>query len=193
MTALILMRVFFRVFPLIYFLAPVAAAASGLMGDTVSQTGPLKNRAHGDSVNFSDENGIDTGSRAPFTIESQAKTADAGKNAAESSVMKPQKNSDIARTLSNGTMLFSSDTILLRHDLANKEMFHRLGDYHRIMGIYGVIGGALTILAGAILLDKEDSTPFAMSFLVVGGISVGLGLWEIKLGAKLSEYKVGSK
>jgi hypothetical protein len=67
----------------------------------------------------------------------------------------------------------------------SKQMFARLGELHRLRGIYGVVTGTLGILAGVILLDKADSAPFAMSFISLGGISISLGIWEIKIGRSL--------
>ena len=68
----------------------------------------------------------------------------------------------------------------------NMEMFNRLGDFHRLNGIYGVVTGIVGIFAGVVLLDKVDSTPLAISFFALGGISIGFGIWEMKIGGALS-------
>jgi hypothetical protein len=61
------------------------------------------------------------------------------------------------------------------------------------MGIYGAVTGALGILAGVVLLDKPDDAAFAMSFITLGGISIGFGLWEINVGGKLLKYGTKEK
>jgi hypothetical protein len=70
----------------------------------------------------------------------------------------------------------------------NMEMFNHLGDFHRLNGIYGVVTGIVGIFAGVVLLDKVDSTPLAISFFALGGISIGFGIWEMKIGGALSRY-----
>ena len=74
-----------------------------------------------------------------------------------------------------------------------KEMFLTLGGFHKLMGIYGAVTGALGILAGVVLLDKPDDAAFAMSFITLGGISIGFGLWEINVGGKLLKYGTNEK
>jgi hypothetical protein len=74
-----------------------------------------------------------------------------------------------------------------------KEMFRTLGGFHKLMGIYGAVTGALGILAGVVLLDKPDDAAFAMSFITLGGISIGFGLWEINVGGKLLKYGTNEK
>jgi hypothetical protein len=54
-----------------------------------------------------------------------------------------------------------------------------------LKGIFGVVGGLAGICAGVVALDKVDSTPLAISFLALGGISIGLGIWEMRLGRTL--------
>lgn len=77
--------------------------------------------------------------------------------------------------------------------LKTKEIFRTLGSYHKLMGIYGTVTGALGILAGVILLDKSDDTAFAISFITLGGITIGFGLWEINIGGKLLKHAGAEK
>jgi hypothetical protein len=71
-----------------------------------------------------------------------------------------------------------------------KEMFARLGDFHRLKGIYGVASGIVGILAGVVFLDKDNSTPLALSCFALGGISIGFGIWEMRIGRTFLRYKV---
>ena len=77
--------------------------------------------------------------------------------------------------------------------LKTKEMFQTLGEYHKLMGIYGAVTGALGIIAGAVLLGRPDDASFAISFITLGGISIGFGLWEIHVGGKLVKYPGSGK
>jgi hypothetical protein len=77
--------------------------------------------------------------------------------------------------------------------LPYKKMFDHLGELHRLKGIYGVVTGTLGILAGVVLLDKADSTPFAMSFIALGGISIGFGIWEMRIGSSLLHPEIPAK
>jgi hypothetical protein len=67
-----------------------------------------------------------------------------------------------------------------------KEMFRTMGNFHKVMGIYNVSAGILAIIAGAAILEKEDILPFSLSLITLGGITVGIGVWEITIGRTLS-------
>jgi hypothetical protein len=67
-----------------------------------------------------------------------------------------------------------------------REMFRTLGNFHRAMGIYTVSAGILAVIAGAAILDKADILPFSLSLITLGGITAGIGVWEISIGSKLS-------
>ena len=101
-------------------------------------------------------------------------------NAKSNSII--QGNADINYPVFNGS-----------EALKTKEIFAGLGKYHKFMGAYGVLCGALGIIAGAMLIDKADDAPFAMSFITIGGISIGFGLWEINVGGKLLNYGTAAK
>jgi hypothetical protein len=68
-------------------------------------------------------------------------------------------------------------------------MFKTLASYHRTMGIYNIAAGVLAILAGAAILNKEDILPFSLSLITLGGITVGIGVWDVSIGNKLSNSK----
>lgn len=70
-----------------------------------------------------------------------------------------------------------------------KELFSSMGKYHTAMGIYNIAAGVLAVVAGAAILEKEDILPFSLSLVTLGGITVGIGIWEIHLGSKLSRIK----
>jgi hypothetical protein len=54
------------------------------------------------------------------------------------------------------------------------------------MGIYNVSAGILAAIAGAAILDKADILPFSLSLITLGGITVGIGVWEITIGSTLN-------
>jgi hypothetical protein len=66
-----------------------------------------------------------------------------------------------------------------------REMFRKLGNFHKAMGIYNVSAGILAAIAGAAILDKADILPFSLSLITLGGITVGIGVWEITIGSTL--------
>ena len=65
------------------------------------------------------------------------------------------------------------------------QLLGKLGDFHKIMGMYTTVTGVVALFGGVLLLDRKDGMPFAVSFLTIGGIAVGVGMWEIKIGAQL--------
>jgi hypothetical protein len=67
-----------------------------------------------------------------------------------------------------------------------REMFRSLGNFHKAMGIYNISAGILAVIAGAAILDKQDILPFSLSLITLGGITVGIGIWEITIGRTLS-------
>lgn len=67
-----------------------------------------------------------------------------------------------------------------------REMFRRLGNFHKTMGIYNISAGILAVIAGAAILDKQDILPFSLSLITLGGITVGIGVWEITIGRSLN-------
>jgi hypothetical protein len=69
---------------------------------------------------------------------------------------------------------------------ANATFIH-LGEFHRLKGIYGLLTGTFGIIAGVLLLDRADSVPLAVTSMAIGGFSIGLGLWEVKLGSTLKK------
>jgi hypothetical protein len=75
----------------------------------------------------------------------------------------------------------SADTMHLNA----KEMFRKLGNFHKTMGIYNISAGILAVIAGAAILDKQDILPFSLSLITLGGITVGIGVWEITIGRTL--------
>jgi hypothetical protein len=77
----------------------------------------------------------------------------------------------------------ASDSSGIALQSSGKALSVQLGEFHRFKGIYGLLAGTLGICAGVILLDKTDSVPLAISSMTLGGISIGIGLWEIKLGS----------
>jgi hypothetical protein len=81
----------------------------------------------------------------------------------------------------------SSDTALL---LKTRAMFARLGDFHKSRGIFGIVTGLVGIFAGVVFLDKNDSTPLALSCFALGGVSIGFGIWEMKLGRSLLRFEM---
>jgi hypothetical protein len=62
------------------------------------------------------------------------------------------------------------------------ELFRNLGTFHKAMGIYMVAAGALAVIAGGAVLDKQDILPFSLSLITLGGITGGIGIWEISVG-----------
>jgi len=180
------MRIRFRIFLFIFVYVAIVYAQSDHPAALVSSGSGLQKNDVTSSVKSSDETTVDTGNVSLTTVHQTKLKADTATTAmgSENRIKSPTGLSPAI-----DIQLSPAHKILFERDSVHGELFKALGGYHRLMGIYGVIGGALTILAGAILLDRTDAEPFAMSFLVVGGISVGLGLWEIKIGGKLSEYK----
>jgi hypothetical protein len=84
----------------------------------------------------------------------------------------------------------SSDTTAL---LKTRTMFARLGDFHKSRGIFGIVTGLVGIFAGVVFLDKNDSTPLALSCFALGGISIGFGIWEMKIGRSLLRFEKPDK
>ncbi|HMD69262.1 MAG TPA: hypothetical protein VKF42_10325 [Chitinivibrionales bacterium] len=68
-----------------------------------------------------------------------------------------------------------------------REMFRNLGRLHKGMGIFTVAAGAIAVIAGASILEKQDILPFSLSLITIGGIAMGLGAWEIKVGWSVSK------
>ncbi|HUI90859.1 MAG TPA: hypothetical protein VLX68_01305 [Chitinivibrionales bacterium] len=54
------------------------------------------------------------------------------------------------------------------------------------MGIYNISAGVLAVIAGAAILEKQDILPFSLSLVTLGGITVGIGIWEITIARTLS-------
>jgi hypothetical protein len=77
------------------------------------------------------------------------------------------------------------DSSPIRQQSSTAAIVGQFGEFHRLKGIYGLIAGTLGIFAGVVLLDKADSVPLAIASMSLGGVSIGLGLWEIKLGSSL--------
>jgi hypothetical protein len=61
-----------------------------------------------------------------------------------------------------------------------------MGNFHKAMGIYNISAGVLAVIAGAAILEKQDILPFSLSLITLGGITVGIGIWEITIGRTLS-------
>lgn len=78
---------------------------------------------------------------------------------------------------------FSTDTLQPN----TREMFRKLGNFHKAMGIYNISAGILAVIAGAAILDKQDILPFSLSLITLGGITVGIGMWEITIGRTLNK------
>jgi hypothetical protein len=79
----------------------------------------------------------------------------------------------------------ASDSSIISQQSTHKALLGQFGEFHRLKGIYGLLVGTFGILAGVVLLDKADSVPLAVTSMSLGGVSIGLGLWEIKLGSSL--------
>lgn len=77
----------------------------------------------------------------------------------------------------------ASDSSKTRLQTPTMELFVQLGELHRLKGIYSLLAGTFGILAGVVLLDRSDSVPLAIGCMSLGGVSIGLGLWEIKIGS----------
>jgi hypothetical protein len=137
-------------------------------------------KAPGEPAPSSDEDIVDSGgfSLPPAKIIMPAKEPsqkpagsarlNAGSAAQRESLIRIAADSAVSRALS--------------HD---REVFRNLGDYHRLVGVYGIATGALAILTGVLFLDKPAYSPWAMAAITMGGVTIGLGIWEIKLGAGL--------
>ena len=140
----------------------------------------------GVNVRYSDENIVDTGSGSSAAIVKPRRGADFLPKKQDSLATSTQglPNAPLASLRRN-----QSGKPMTELDSVNKAIFYTLGGYHRLMGIYGLLSGALTIIAGAVLIDKKDAAPFAMSFIALGGISMGLGLWEGNVGVKFARFK----
>ncbi len=140
---------------------------------------------------YSDENIVDTGKGVSRRLLAPSDSAGSyAKKTDSAGIALKEKNAGSPVLLPQRT---PPEKSVGRTESINAEVFKSLGRYHRLMGAYDVIGGALTILAGTVLLDKKDAAPFAMSFIALGGISIGLGLWEIKVGGKLLSDKGSGK
>ncbi len=68
-----------------------------------------------------------------------------------------------------------------------RELFRDLGTFHKAMGIYMVAAGALAVISGAAVLDKQDILPLSLSLITLGGITAGIGTWEITVGRTMSK------
>jgi hypothetical protein len=68
-----------------------------------------------------------------------------------------------------------------------REMFRNLGTFHKAMGIYTVAVGALAVIVGAAVLDRQDILPYSLSLITLGGITGGIGVWEITIGRSISK------
>ena len=82
-------------------------------------------------------------------------------------------------------ILISPDGTLAKTLAEHNLLLGKLGDFHKIMGMYTTVTGVVAILGGVLLLDRNGGMPFAISFLTLGGIAVGVGIWEINIGAQL--------
>jgi hypothetical protein len=80
-----------------------------------------------------------------------------------------------------------AEPLITRCELRCKEASSELASFHRLKGIYGTVSGIVAILSGIILLDDAAKSGFGMALITLGGINVGLGLWEIKLGGRLEK------
>jgi hypothetical protein len=69
--------------------------------------------------------------------------------------------------------------------LTAKAQLIQLGNFHRMSGISGMLTGAFCIFAGVVMLDKTQLVPLAITSMSLGGVFVGLGMWEIKIGFSL--------
>jgi hypothetical protein len=95
-------------------------------------------------------------------------------------------NNAIAATYS-GIIQKRQDSTLFHIDTVSKKMFKTIGDYHHTAGIYHIVEGVFVLLAGSILINKENYTSFSMTLMAIGGISTGIGIWEIKIGSSLTK------
>jgi hypothetical protein len=75
------------------------------------------------------------------------------------------------------------------HD--NRALFARLGNYHRAFGAYTLVLGILAIGTGVVFLDKKEVFPFSVSCITLGGITAGIGIWEISMGLSLKRHGSG--
>ncbi|MGB7566346.1 MAG: hypothetical protein WBM07_00685 [Chitinivibrionales bacterium] len=136
----------------------------------------------------SDES-VDTGGALPASAV-EPSIADSNKSLREPTFFpkdNPKSNSIVQGNAGFNPVSNGSET------LKTKEIFAGLGKYHKFMGVYGVLCGALGIIGGAMLIDKADDAPLAMSFITLGGFSIGFGLWEINVGEKLLNYGTAAK
>ncbi len=70
-----------------------------------------------------------------------------------------------------------------------RELFGELGVFHRAMGIYAAAAGALAVIVGSAVLDRQDILPYSLSLITFGGITAGIGIWEIRVGIALSKLQ----
>jgi hypothetical protein len=140
---------------------------------------------------YSDENTVDTGKGVSHLLLAPSDSAGshAKKNDSAGIVLKEINGGSPALP----ALLNIKEKPAVHTESIDAKSLKTLGRYHRLMGAYDVIGGALTILAGTVLLDKKGASPYAMCCIALGGISIGLGLWEIKVGGKLLGGKVWGK
>jgi hypothetical protein len=172
-------------FPFVSFSPLFGATTSGANNAAGSSEGVLKKSSDTNTF-YSDDNTIDNGKDSSRLIVKSSRSIDSLKKTQDSQIrlsQTVQAIADVSLQHNNTPNSFAD------FESANKDLFRTLGGYHRLMGMYEMIGGVLTIIAGAMLLDKKDATTFAMSFFALGGVSIGLGLWEIKVGAKLLNYR----
>jgi hypothetical protein len=71
--------------------------------------------------------------------------------------------------------------------------FPKLGKFHKTMGIYYISAGALAIIAGGTILNKQTVLPFSLALITIGGITIGIGVWEISIGTDLSKIRYKDK
>ena len=172
----------------LFFISINAAQSDSLKNKTMPSGLQLNAKGVLIQSNSSDEYFVDTSSNIPNSANP----------------LKPfiQDTSNKSKDLTSG-YIAGNETALLKQNsltgmpsldlLKTKEMFHTLGSYHKLAGIYGAVTGALGILAGVILVDKPDDASFAIAFMTLGGISIGFGLWEINVGGKLLNYSAAGK
>jgi hypothetical protein len=75
--------------------------------------------------------------------------------------------------------------------LDTRALVARLGYYHRAFGAYTLVLGILAIGTGVAFLDKKEVSPFSVSCITLGGITVGIGIWEISMGLSLKRHAGG--
>jgi hypothetical protein len=126
----------------------------------------------------------DSSSRAAVTVVKQSASTDS--SAAPQGVVSktlPKSTADSLGLFGKPAKTSPSRDSL---PLNARDMFRSLGNFHKAMGIYNISAGILAVIAGAAILDKQDILPFSLSLITLGGITVGIGVWEITIGRSLS-------